>query len=423
VALIFLNRYFYPDHAATSQILADLAFTLAKQGRPITVITSRQRYDAPTVRLPACDVVDGVKIVRVWTSRFGRDMLLGRAIDYATFYCAAAWALWRIARRGDVVVAMTDPPMLSIVAAPICKLRRATLVNWLQDIFPEVAEALELAKARLAGWGFALLRRLRDLSLKSAAMNVAVGARMADRLAASDVPHDRICVIPNWADGALIRSIPHTENPLRREWELGDAFVIGYSGNLGRAHEFETILGAIAALEQRPDAATAGIPRLLWLFIGGGAQREAMQREAERRRLKSVRFQPYQPRENLAKSLSAADVHLVSLRSELEGLVVPSKFYGIAAAGRSTVFIGDPGGEIATVIDAHACGVTVPMGDSSSLARIVTELAINRELCRTMGDRARAALLANYDLSVGVGKWAGLIDQLTIPQCSARNAE
>ena len=107
MALIFVNRYFFPDHSATSQILSDLAFGLAKKGRRVTVITSRQRYDAPSVRLPARETASGVTILRIPTTRFGRDGLLGRAIDYVTFYCAAAWVLWRTARRGDIVIAMT----------------------------------------------------------------------------------------------------------------------------------------------------------------------------------------------------------------------------------------------------------------------------------------------------------------------------
>lgn len=413
MALIFLNRYFYPDHSATSQILTELAFSLAKQGRRVIVIASRQRYDDPGVRLPAHEILEGVTIIRVATTRFGRDRLLGRAIDYATFYGAAARTLWRTARRNDIVVAMTDPPMLSLVAAPICRLRKAKLINWLQDIFPEIAIALGLAKGRLARWCFSLLAKLRNQSLSTAAANVAVGIRMADHVAHSGVPKERISVIPNWADGSLIRPVPRSENPLRQKWGLGDAFVVGYSGNLGRAHEAETILGAIIEIERnRSDALKRPV---LWLFIGGGAQNEVLKREAERRRLSSVRFQPYRPRTELATSLSVADVHLVSLRPELEGLVVPSKFYGIAAAGRPTVCIGSSDGEIAATIRKHDSGVVVPMGDSIRLAQTIAELSSNLEMCCTMGKRARVALETHYDLSAGVAKWAELLDCLENP--------
>src|SRR5688572_28796716 len=109
--LIFINRYFHPDHSATSQMLSDLAFALADRGHEVAVITGRQRYDAPTDTLPPRETASGVAIHRVWTTRFGRANLIGRTIDYATFYLTAGWRLWRLARPGDVVVAKTDPPM------------------------------------------------------------------------------------------------------------------------------------------------------------------------------------------------------------------------------------------------------------------------------------------------------------------------
>src|SRR5262245_59016805 len=158
VTLIFLNRFLHPDHSATSQMLSDLAFALAKPGAAVTVITSRQRYDAPMDALPPRETVDGVSIYRVWTSRFGRANLLGRVIDYATFYLSAAWRLWRLARPGDVVIAKTDPPMLSVIAVPLCRRRGVRLINWLQDIFPETAQALGVG-GRVARTPFRLVRR------------------------------------------------------------------------------------------------------------------------------------------------------------------------------------------------------------------------------------------------------------------------
>ena len=149
--LYFLNRYFHPDHSATSQMLSDLVFALAERGHRITVITSRLSYDDPTMRLPRRETLHGVEIVRLATTGFGRGGLVGRAADYATFGLAAAWLLlWRL-RRGDMVVTKTDPPLLSLITTPIARLRRARAVNWLQDIFPEVATGLGMARGRLSG--------------------------------------------------------------------------------------------------------------------------------------------------------------------------------------------------------------------------------------------------------------------------------
>ena len=309
--LVFINRYFHPDHSATSQMLSGIAFGLAAGGCDVRVITSRQHYDAPDEHLPPHETIGGVGITRVWTSRFGRSNLAGRAIDYLTFYLTAAWALWRLARRGDVIVAKTDPPMVSVVAAPIARWRGALLVNWLQDVFPEVAVALGMGRQGPSRLAFGLMRRCRDHSLKSAAINVVLGERMGERLKALGVPDARIRIIPNWADGALVHPVPHPANALRRDWGLADQFVVAYSGNLGRAHDVATMLEAIALTQQSPKSGMP--PHVAWLFVGGGARLETLQREATARGLAGVHFRPYQPGERLAESLSAADVHLISL--------------------------------------------------------------------------------------------------------------
>jgi colanic acid biosynthesis glycosyl transferase WcaI len=411
--IIFLNRFFHPDHSATSQMLSDIAFALAGRGYWISVITSRQRYDAPSVRLPKWERIAGVDVHRVLTSRFGRHFLPGRVVDYLTFYASAAWTLWRLARRGDIIVAKTDPPMLSVLAAPIARLRGALYVNWLQDLFPEVAQELRIG----GGPGRAAyrpLRWLRDRSLRSAKMNVVPGDRMAAKLIDLGVNSSRIRVIPNWADGDLIRPVERSTNALRRQWDLGDAFTVGYAGNLGRAHESETIVEAVAATqaEQTPGELAANTQAVRWVFIGGGAQFEALKTEVARRKLKNVLFQGYQPRERLAESLSVADVHLVSLRPELEGLIVPSKFYGIAAAGRPTIFIGDPDGEIPRLLKEYECGLAVVQGDASGLARVVSELAYAPSLVRKMGENARRALDIEFDKSIAVARWAKALAQV-----------
>ena len=405
--LVFLNRYFYPDHSATSQMLSELAFSLSSQGRAVHVVTSRQRYDAPTVRLPAHEVVQGVTVHRVWTTRFGRFNLAGRALDYLTFYISAALALAWIARRGDVVIAKTDPPMMSVVAGPIARLKGARLVNWLQDIFPELAQATGLGSGAVSGTVYGIMRWVRNRSLMAAAMNVALGTLMAERLAGFGVVAEKIRVIPNWADGDVIYPVAHEANALRRDWGLSDAFVAGYSGNLGRAHEYETFLDAIALVEASPGAAN-----IVWLFIGGGALYRQFEAEVARRGLRSVQFRPYQPRERLAESLSAADVHLVSLRPELEGLVVPSKYYGIAAAGRPAIFVGDSDGEIARSLAANHTGVTVRLGDGAALAGTVAGLASQSEEVRRMGQRARAAFERDFARDKAMARWAGLLDEV-----------
>lgn len=401
--VVFVNRFYHPDHSATAQILTDLAEALARSGWAVTIVTSRLRYDDPSVRLAPTERHEGVDIKRVATTRFGRVGLAGRLLDYLSFYASAELALLAMLRRGDLVVAKTDPPLVSVVVAVAAKLRGARLINWLQDLYPEVA--VELGVEALRGPAGGLLRRLRNRSLRSAAMNVAIGERMAERLLAEGVPTAQVTVLPNWSDETAVQPIARADATLRAEWGLSDAFVIGYSGNLGRAHEPETLLGAVALLRERSD--------IVFLMIGGGhesarlAERVAAEGLADR-----FQFRPYQPRALLGQSLAVADVHWVSLRPALEGLIVPSKFYGIAAAGRPVLAITDRDGELARIVLREEFGAVVVPGDSAGLARAIVALAADPSACAAMGARARAVLERDYGRRGTLARWDALFRQL-----------
>ena len=391
-------------------MLADLAFGLARMGAVVSVITSRLRYDAQAARLPAGERINGVDVLRVWTTGYGRSILLLRALDYLTFYLASAWALLVAARRGDVVVAMTDPPMLSVVVLPIARLRGAKVVNWLQDIFPEVAEALGVG-GPLGKAAYRALRSVRDASLRSADANVAIGGLMSQLLIKHGLNPSKLHLIPNWADCETVLPIEAASNPLRAQWGLNGSFVVGYSGNLGRAHEIATMLDAISGIETAQRLVPAATS-IRWLFIGGGAMLEAMRLQAQQRGLQSVEFRAYQPRERLAESLSVADVHLVSLRPELEGLIVPSKYYGIAAAGRPAITIGREDGELARLVVENGCGLAIGMGDSIGLMASILKLSEDKAGVAEMGRKARALCELQFDKSVAMAKWAAVIHNL-----------
>ncbi len=404
--LIFINRYFHPDYSATSQMLSDLAFALAERGHCVSILTSRLRYDDPQAVLPPCETICNVAVNRLWTSRFGRHNLAGRAIDYATFHLSMAWALWRLTRPGDIVIAKTDPPMLPLLTTPIAHWRGARAVTWLQDLFPEVAEAAGMFEGNLS-WLAATLRWLRRGSLRNADMTVAIGRLMVEKLKHLGVPEERIVFIPNWADCTLITPREHSTNLLRCDWDVDGKFVVAHCGNLGRAHDAKTILAAIDAV-----AAAKPTADIVWIFVGGGAGYQALRLEVCERDLKNVRFLPYHSRDLLAESLCAADVHIVSLLPEFEGLVVPSKFYGIAAAGRPTLFIGDTDGEIATVLRDAQCGLTARPGDGPGLASYVLDLAGDIPRCQAMGRRGRDWFEKSYDKSIAVASWCELMRSL-----------
>jgi colanic acid biosynthesis glycosyl transferase WcaI len=406
--IVFLNRYFYPDHSATSQILSDLAFHLAAGGRQVRIITSPLRYNDPGAHLASRECVRGVEIDRVATTTFGRESLLGRAIDYGSFYTSA----WRLLRKtlepGDIVVAMTDPPLLSIPALHAVKSRSAHLINWLQDIYPEVA--IQLGVPALGGRLGKAIVYLRDQSLRSADVNVAVGARMADKL--RSLGSGNVEVIHNWTDDQQITPVHPADNPLRAQWGLRHKFVVGYSGNLGRAHEFDTLLAAAENLRHHPD--------IVFLFIGEGHRTDALASQVNARGLdSSFRFVPYQDRAVLKNSLSVPDLHWLSLKPALEGLIVPSKFYGVAAAGRPTLAVTASNGEIAELVQTHQCGFVIEPGRGDKLAAAILELSSKPEMLATQGANARAMLEAQFTRRRAFTHWEKVLQR--IDASAARN--
>jgi colanic acid biosynthesis glycosyl transferase WcaI len=397
--IIFVNRFFYPDESATAQILSDLAFTLAAAGFAVSVITSKRASTA----LPAAETIAGVEILRIGSAKPRSVNLLGRAIEYLDFYVAATRLLFLKVRRGDVLVAKTDPPLISVPAAIVARLRSATLVNWLQDLYPEVADRLHVSFARgPTGWA---LRRARDFALRSARRNVAIGDRMAALLRAKGIPAKQIEMIPNWVNDCEIRPLSAADNWFLKKIAKNGEFVVGYSGNLGRAHEFETLLGAARLLAHDED--------ILFLFIGGGHYMNALRSKVEAEGLaKQFRFLPLQPLEELKVSLAAANVHWVSLRPELEGLIVPSKFYGILAAGRPMIAVMAKSGEISSLLEDYGCGIAIDPGDSISLARELVRLKNNPDICARMGQRARELLEFRFTRDRAIREWIELFRAL-----------
>lgn len=393
--LIFCNRFVHPDSAATSQLLADVSFDLALQGFDVTLLGARIDYLHAEQGSSTEEVVNGVRIVRVPSSRFGRGRLSGRVLDYLSYLWGAAAYLRRRVRRGDTVVFMTDPPMMSVFLGGAVRRRNARQVNWVQDLFPEVAEAV-------LGRGWRALLRLgsrwvRDRSLRAASLNVVISRGMAQRLQERGVDAERIRVICNWADDTSIRPLEAQENSLRRSLGLADSFVVGYSGNLGRAHDWLTLLKTAEALR--------AAERIRFVLFGDGWGMRQLKQEVLRRGLSNVEFHSYQDRERLRESLTLPDVHWMTLLPALERLILPSKLYGVLAAGRPGIFVGDTQGEVAATLREHACGWSFAPGASREVAEKLLQLAGSPDEVRQAGQRARQALEHEHTRASALQAW------------------
>ncbi len=399
--LYFINRFFWPDFSATSQMLTDLARGLAAD-YDVTVVTSRALYNDPLARLKRHEDFQGVEVLRLNTTRLGRASLWGRLLDYISFYIRVFVFLLRHVRKGDLVVLKTDPPLLSLMNTAAVRFRGGRVINWLQDLFPEIAIELgAFPRARILSGP---LTWWRNRTLKAAEANVVISDSMKTFLARQGI-NNTSCIC-NWADGEGIRPLAHSDNDLRSEWNPGNHFLVGYSGNFGRAHSFDELVEAMMLLKTRKEVA--------FVLIGEGAGLDKVLESIERKHLHQVSFHPYQPHDNLRHSLGAIDLHIVTLKQHMEGLVFPSKIYGVLAAGRPIAFIGDPDGEIAQLIHDHELGFVVPHGDGAGLAEQIQALARDPERLRRMGANARRLFATRYTKHLAIEKWQQVLQRATL---------
>ena len=352
----FLNRVYPPASGATGALLAELAPALVDRGWRVTVLTG------PAEGAPSSEITgDGVRVERVSALPFTRESTLRRGLAYASLFPAFVARALRLPSP-DVLVTKTDPPMLKVLGPLLARLTGARAVHWAQDLYPEVAAGVGVLSEN--GLVTRALRRLSTAALRGHDHVVTVGRCMQERLVQDrGLAPDRVSVVPNWPP-SVVEPVPHDENPFRAEHDLADRFVVMYSGNMGLAHPFDAVLDAAARLQDER-------PEVLFLFVGEGPRKDELQRQVARRGLDTVRFLPFQPKERLDESLSAADLHLVTMRPELEGLVVPSKLYGALGVGRPALFLGPEGSEAARVVRAHDCGTVLPDANGGSLAEAI----------------------------------------------------
>ncbi|MDD3180138.1 MAG: glycosyltransferase family 4 protein [Opitutaceae bacterium] len=393
--LIFVNRVYAPSEAATAQLLTDLAPALAEHRWEVHVITSG------AAGLPACESSTGVTIHRTAPPRFSIRPLR-RILQYAAFLRGARRQLARLAAPDALIVLMTDPPMLAVAATFVGLRRGARVVQWIQDIYPEIVPAT------IGAWSavpLAPLRWVRNRAWRAADRCVTLSDGMR-AVVDAQLGFPRSCrVIPNWAPRELETAPPPAAVAAQRAtWGLTDKFVVAYSGNLGRVHEFDTVLAAAARLQSCRD--------IVFLFAGGGARFPAVRDDARQRQLANTVFVETQPRSNLAVSLAAADVHLVTLRPGFERLVFPSKVAGVLAAARPLLFVGPEGSEIAPLVTQHDCGAVVANGDAAALAGQILHLRAGRSRWQQQGQNARAVYARRYVLAEAVTAWERLLHEL-----------
>ncbi len=372
--VLFINRVYPPAKGATGRVLRDLAQAFAKEGWDVTVLTTGRESG---------DSLDGsVRVIRK-AARFKKNLL-----GYGGVWAKLLWAALRLPKH-QVVVTLTDPPLLVVVGRMIARFKKSTHIHWCQDLYPDILPALGLT---IPDWSMNVLRRVARRAMCSCDKVVVIGRCMARYLSHTGLDASKIAVIPNWPDFELTPAAKSVMTPTKtlpqmkgtaagreilksRPFFLDDApkFRVLYSGNLGRAHPISTMIGAARILMDTN-------PEIEFVFVGEGDGFDKIGQERARLGLDNIRLLPSQPLSRLKDLMEGGDIHLISMKNEVAGMIVPSKLYAALAAGRPSIFIGPDTSETAKVITEFGAGSVVAQGQDKKLAETIRAYRDNGDL-------------------------------------------
>lgn len=337
--ILLLNQVFYPDVVATAQYLGDLAAALAARGHEVTVVSSRRAYEHPETIFPARETWRGVKILRIFSTRFGKKSKWRRAADFASFLFFSCLRLLFLPRH-DVVVALTTPPLISFLGAWRAKLWRARFCYWVMDFNPDEAIAAGWLRADSVAAKF--LERLSRFSLRRADGIIALDRFMRDRIVAKHIAAEKVAVIPPWSQDGQIRFDAAGRETFRAKHGLDGKFVVMYSGNHSPVHPLITLTQAAEELRGEPD--------IVFCFIGGGSEFARIKKWAAETQSSQVLCLPYQPLAELSGSLSAADAQVVVMGDAMLGLVHPCKIYNILTVAAPVLYLGPESSHVTEIL-------------------------------------------------------------------------
>jgi glycosyltransferase involved in cell wall biosynthesis len=394
---VFVTQVYVPDPNATGQHLADVAEELARRGHDVVVYTSNRGYDNPEVFYPRKETRNGVRIRRLPLSHFGKKSIAIRILGGVSFV-GQAIARAVIRRKVDAVVVSTSPPMAPFAAIALRALRKAHVKYWVMDINPDQVIALGMASekdltVRAFNWlNWKMLGAADDI--------IVLDRMMAERINLKRKVRDKLTILPPWPAHDPAELLSHDENPFRAAYAGNDSRVVMYSGNHGPSNPLDTLLEAAKRV--------ADDPRLLFIFIGGGIGKQQVDDMAGA----NIVSLPYQPRSELLNSLSAADVHVVTVGDLVPGIVHPSKVYGAMAVGRPILLIGPRENHVADIMAEHDIGWHVQHGDVDGAVAVLREIAsMPREELEAKGRRAYDAIVARGGRAAAVAKVADVMER------------
>lgn len=398
--LSILTQYYPPDYAATGQFIEELAHQLAQQNIQIHIFTGQPGYAFQKKSAPKTERSHHLLIRRSRTSRMWPQRIRGKAINGILFCLRSGLHLIKSCWRGDVLLITTAPPFLPILGllANICfGLPYCCLIY---DLYPDIAVELNVVPSQnliVKFWNF-----INKCIWKKAQAIIVLSPTMKNRIV-NKCPEikDKISVIHSWADPNWIKPLSKQNNWFAKKHNLLDKFTVLYSGNMGRCHDMDTIIAAAEQLQNQP---------IQFVFIGDGAKRQDCIEKVHNLGLQNCLFLPYQDKQTLPYSLTACDLSLVSISPGMEGLIAPSKLYGMLAASRPVAAICDTNSYLRQLLADAKCGAAFTNGDATSLAEFIQFLAADKQLADRMGKSGRRYLQLNFTPSIIAQQYAQVLE-------------
>jgi colanic acid biosynthesis glycosyl transferase WcaI len=371
--ILLFNEYYPPDTSATAKMAALVAETLAKKHQ-VTVVAGRPSYDPDEYypfELLRTDKRNNVTVERVGSTAFPRHRMKRRVSNYLSYLAVAVPRA--LAIRADVVLAMTDPPVAGIAGAFVARMSGRPFVYNIRDMYPDMAVGGDIVRRNylVERW-----EQMHRRALRQAARVIVLGDDMRDRILAKGASPERVVIV---RDGSSPTGpLPDRSHPAVQEVRSGFPFVVLHAGNLGFYGAWSTLLKAAEILRNE----NTGI-----VFVGDGANRAAMQSTVNGS--PNVRFLPFRPADQIPHVMTAGDLHIVTVKRGLEGVVVPSKLYSILSAGRPVLVVAPPECDAARIVRASGCGIAVDPDDPNAVAAAIRELRDDPARLADMGRRAR----------------------------------
>ncbi|TWT99884.1 putative glycosyl transferase [Botrimarina colliarenosi] len=402
--VLILSQVYVPDPTAVGQYLADAAEALVARGNDVRVITSARGFDDPTQKYPLRETLGGVEIVRMPFASFGKKTIAHRLAGMVVFLAQALVRGLFTPRLGAILVS-TSPPLASFVAVIIGFVRRAPITYWAMDLNPD--QMIQLGRIKETALSARVFDWFNRRILRNAAHIVALDRFMGERLCRKHDVSDKLTVMPPWPHAEHDGGVPHDENPFRREHGLEGKFVVMYSGNHALTNPIETLLDAAVRMQDRED--------LVFMFIGGGVRKKSVEATIAQHKPTNLISLPYQPLESIRCSLSAADVHLVTLGDAVVGCVHPCKVYGALALGRPILYAGPWPSHVTDLLSeddpAARIGWSVEHGDVDGAIRVIDEIrALPPAELAAMGERAAALVRERFDTGRMINQFCDTMD-------------